>query len=77
MQSVPYRKLYDMRRCSVALSCLRAGRANVEDCVGFVGLNLQDAFFNALGYPCFQRFECLEGSIAGSCACFFVVEGVP
>lgn len=76
-QSVPYRKLYDLRRCSVALSCLRAGRANVEDCGGFVGLNRQDAFFNALGYPCSQHFECFERSIARSCACFFVVKGVP
>lgn len=27
-----YRMLYDLCRCSVALSCLRAGRANVADC---------------------------------------------
>lgn len=32
--SVLYRKLYELRRCSVALSCLRAGRANVADCGG-------------------------------------------
>lgn len=44
------RKLYDIRRCSVAFSCLRAGRANVEARVGFVRLNLLSAthVFHAL-----------------------------